>query len=243
MKKLLYLFSATLLVLTSCSSDDNNSSDPVASTLLKKMVYVSTGESYTVDFTYSGNKLMSYVDTEGYKSTFTYTGDLVVKVVDTDEKGSVEETIDYTYTTGKLTSETRLETGSAYKYKTKYTHNADGTVSYEEFRVAVDTGVEQEYGYIGKFTFKDGNLIKEEKSYYGSDSSVTYEYDTKNSPLKNVIGFNLLMDSDYSINNVIKRTTPNDITTNTYTYNANGFPTEQKSFINGGSDGISTFTY
>jgi hypothetical protein len=243
MKKLLYLFSATLLVLSSCSSDDDTTSAPTATVLLKKASYVSTGESFTTDFTYSGNKLVSYVDSFGDKTTFTYTGELITKIVDTDNKGVVDQTTEFTYTNGKLTSEISLEPGDDYKYKTKYVHNTDGTISFEEFRVLVATGVEQKSDYSGKYTFIGGNLVKKEKSSLASNSSETYEYDTKNSPLKNVIGFNLLMDSDYSINNVIKRTTPNDITTNTYTYNANGFPTEQKSFINGVSDGTTTFTY
>jgi hypothetical protein len=245
MKKLLYLFSASLLVLTSCSSDDSNSSEPTP-ILLKKMSYVSSGESYTLDFTYSGNKIVSNVDSYGDKTTFIYTGDLITKIVDTDDKGDVDYTTEFTYTNGKLTSEISLESGDAYKYKTKYVHNTDGTISFEEFRVAVATGVEQEYGYIGKYTFKDGNLVKKEKSYYGSESFTTYEYDAKNHPIKNVLGFNLLLDDEESsINNIVKRTYSNsaDIYTNTYKYNAEGFPTEQKSFNNGALDGTSTFTY
>ena len=54
MKKLLYLFSASLLVLSSCSSDD----DTTATVLVKKVSYVSIWDSYTVDFTYSGNKIV-----------------------------------------------------------------------------------------------------------------------------------------------------------------------------------------
>ena len=192
MKKLLYLFSASLLVLSSCSSDD----DTTATVLLKKASYVSTGESFTTDFTYSGNKLVSWVDSFGDKKTFTYTGDLITKIVDTDDKGNVDYTTEFTYTNGKLTSEISLETGDDYKYKTKYVHNTDGTISFEEFRVAVATGKEEKYGDIGKYTFKNGNLVKKEKSYNGTNSSETYEYDAKNNPFKNVVGFNLFVDDE-----------------------------------------------
>ncbi|CAN1505183.1 hypothetical protein MCETHM1_00618 [Flavobacteriaceae bacterium] len=249
MKKLLYLFSATLLVLSSCSSDDDTTSAPTTTVLLKKSSYVSTGESFTTDFTYSGNKLVSSVDSFGDKTTFTYTGELITKIVDTDNKGVVDQTTEFTYTNGKLTSEISLETGDDYKYKTKYVHNTDGTISFEDFRVAVATGKEEEYGYIGKYTFKNGNLVKKEKSYYGTNSSETYEYDAKNNPFKNVVGFNLLVNDEEGayVNNIVKRTYSNstDIYTNTYEYkyNAESFPTEQKGFYNGASDGISTFTY
>ena len=247
MKKLLYLFSASLLVLSSCSSDD----DTTATVLLKKASYVSTGESFTTDFTYSGNKLVSWVDSFGDKKTFTYTGDLITKIVDTDDKGNVDYTTEFTYTNGKLTSEISLETGDDYKYKTKYVHNTDGTISFEEFRVAVATGKEEEYGDIGKYTFKNGNLVKIEKSYYGTNSSETYEYDAKNNPFKNVVGFNLFVNDEEGayVNNIVKRTYSNSNSTGTYTntyeykYNAEGFPTEQKDFYNGASDGTTTYTY
>lgn len=245
MKKLLYLFSASLLVLSSCSSDD----DTTATVLLKKASYVSNGESFTTDFTYSGNKLVSWVDSFGYKKTFTYTGDLITKIVDTDDKGNVDYTTEFTYTNGKLTSEISLETGADYKYKTKYVHNTDGTISFEEFRVAVATGKEEKYGDIGKYTFKNGNLVKKEKSYYGTNSSETYEYDAKNNPFKNVVGFNLFVNDEEGayVNNIVKRTYSNSTGTYTntyeYKYNAEGFPTEQKDFYNGALDGTTTYTY
>ena len=247
MKKLLYLFSASLLVLSSCSSDD----DTTATVLLKKASYVSTGESFTTDFTYSGNKLVSWVDSFGDKKTFTYTGDLITKIVDTDDKGNVDYTTEFTYTNGKLTSALSLEDGDDYKYKTKYVHNTDGTISFEEFRVAVATGKEEKYGDIGKYTFKNGNLVKKEKSYYGTNSSETYEYDAKNNPFKNVVGFNLFVNDEEGayVNNIVKRTYSNSNSTDTYTntyeykYNAEGFPTEQKDFYNGASDGTTTYTY
>ena len=247
MKKLLYLFSASLLVLSSCSSDD----DTTATVLVKKVSYVSIGERYTVDFTYSGNKIVSNVNNYGEKTTFTYTGDLITKIVDTDDKGNVDYTTEFTYTNGKLTSEISLETGADYKYKTKYVHNTDGTISFEEFRVAVATGKEEEYGDIGKYTFKNGNLVKIEKSYYGTNSSETYEYDAKNNPFKNVVGFNLFVNDEEGayVNNIVKRTYSNSNSTGTYTntyeykYNAEGFPTEQKDFYNGASGGTTTYTY
>lgn len=246
MKKLFLFIGASLLMLTSCSSDDSNSSEPTATVLLKKTSTVSNGKTYTQDFTYSGNKIVSNVDRDGNKTAFTYTGDFITKVVNIDNKGVVDYTIDFTYTNGKLTSKLTYESGEKYKYKTKYVHNTDGTISFEEFRVALDTGVEQESGNIGKYTYKGGNLIKKEKSYYGSESIISYEYDAKNNPFKNVLGFNLLLDEEMSTNNIVKTTFSNskDIVTRTFIYNADGFPTEQKGFYNGDLiDGTSTLIY
>ncbi|OAZ05336.1 hypothetical protein [Flavobacterium succinicans] len=246
MKKLLSLLGATLLVLASCSTDDTNSSNPTASILVKKMSTVNNGKTYTQDFTYSGNKIVSTVDSDGNKTAYTYTGDFITKIVDTDNKGAVDYTIEFSYTNSKLTSKTTYESGAQYKYRTKYVHNTDGTISYEEFRTAVATGVEQEYGYIGKYTYKGGNLIKNEYLYYGSENTASYEYDTKNTPFKNVLGFNLLLEEDMTSNNIVKITysKSKDVISNTYIYNADGFPTEQKGFYNGALiKGPTTFIY
>ena len=94
-------------------------------------------------------------------------------------------------------------------------------------------------------------MKKEKKSYNGYESSVTYEYDAKNNPFKNVVGFNLFVNDEEGayVNNIVKRTYSNSNSTGTYTntyeykYNAEGFPTEQKDFYNGASRGTTTYTY
>jgi hypothetical protein len=247
MKKLLCLFGASLLVLTSCSNDDSTPVDPATTILPKTITNIYGGKSLPTQITYDNKKIVSIVHSKGEKNVYTYTGDVITKEVEYDEKGILDSTTEYIYTNGKLSSKISLETGTDYKYKTKYTHNTDGTISYEEFRIAVATGVEQQYGDTGKYTYKDGNLVKKENSYYGSVGSSTYEYDTKNSPFKNVLGYSLLIDEQPSANNVVKRTyisgSSTYISTRTYIYNSNGFPTEVVSVENGQSDGTTQFVY
>jgi hypothetical protein len=235
MKKLLYLFSASLLVLTSCSKDDSPTIDPVTSTFVKKMVSTGIDGDVTTSITYNGNKVVSFVSNNIYKTNFTYTGDLITKVESLDEKNVIDSTIEYLYKDGKVISSTEKEVGAAYNYKIKYTYNSDGTVSFEEFKIDTTTGVEKEDGTIGKYTFKNGNLVKRESSYYGSENSVTYEYDAKYNPFKNVLGYNLLLDNEElgSANNSVKNTRVSGSTyvnTSTFVYDVNNFPTEEKSF-------------
>jgi len=241
MKKLLYLFAASLLVFTSCSKDDD-SSNSTSSILPKKIITTySDGDIETLNYVYSGNKIVSNTDQNGSQMKYTYTGDFITKIEELDKDGKLDLTTDYTYLNGKLNTsiEKSAAAGATYYYKTKFTHSADGTISYDQLRGLIATGVEQEYGATGKYTFKDGNLIKLEVSYYGTDYSYVYEYDTKNNPGKNILGYSLLLeDEDSPINNVIKQTSTsgNAIRTTSYTYDVNNYPTQKIiNFTNGTS--------
>lgn len=235
MKKFLCLLGAVAFVFTSCSKDDNDSSDPTSSVLVKKIIDVrSNGESYTRLVTYNGNKITSIAEEDGYLTKYYYTGNLITKIEEIDETGVIEHTTDYEYSGDKLISLTDKAPDAVYSYKTKFVYNSDGTVSFDEFRINVSTGVEQEYGEVGKFTFKDGNLVKKETSYYGYDYLTVYEYDNNHNPFKNITGFNSLLD-EATVNNVIKQTQTSgsgaDLhtseTTYTYKYDANNYPIEK----------------
>ncbi|WP_374175258.1 hypothetical protein [Flavobacterium tructae] len=253
MKKLLYLFTASLLVLTSCSNDDNNSPDPASSILVKKIIYVEKdGDSSFEDVVYNGNKIVSITGQDGSVYKYTYTGNLITKTEEIDAKGVVDNTTEYSYANGKLATSIDKNTDAEFYYKTKYTHNADGTVSYDNFRGVVATGAEEEYGATGKYTFKDGNLVKLEVSYYGSETLYVYEYDAKNYPFKNVTGLSLLLDDETTVNNIVKETSTSgsganirtNITTYTYKYDANNYPTEKvRSYQSGSSASTETTQY
>ena len=78
MKKLLYLFTFLMIILSSCSSDNDDSSSPV---LLKK--YVETledGSTFTMNFNYNGNKLLGSTGDFNSSTTVTYTGNLITEI-------------------------------------------------------------------------------------------------------------------------------------------------------------------
>jgi hypothetical protein len=240
MKKFLHFLAALILVLiSSCSSDDSSSDSDSNLVLPKKFDYVSEGKSHSNQYIYNGNKIVSIIGDDGGKSTYSYTGDLITKIVITDINGAIILTIEYVYINGKLSSRTQLQTGESTKFKIKYTHNTDGTVSVVGFTINAATGVEQDRYEGEKYIYKDGNLTAIEYEGRPSDSS-TFEYDTKNNPFKNVLGFNLLL--EYDFNNRVKATYSNTVVTHTYKYNVDGFPTEIKTFQNGTSY-LATYTY
>jgi hypothetical protein len=240
MKKILCLLSAIVLVFTSCSKDDNDSSGSASSILVKKVTEFENGTPVSRDIQYNGNKIVSITEADGSQMKFTYNGNQIIKIEEFDDQGFSDGSVEYGYTNGLMTSYIE-KYDDEYNHKTKYVHNNDGTVAYEQFKVNNKTGVEEKYGQTGKLTFKDGNLIKAERSYSNFNSIEIYEYDTKNSPLKNVVGWNLILDDEPTSNNVIKRTYTSgsgdnihtDTTTYSYKYDVNNFPTEKVASFSG----------
>lgn len=232
-KKTLYLFSAILLVLTSCSKDETTteqvSSAPV---FVKKIIRIHNtnnpgGTTETEYYKYDGNKIVSVTESVlGFVSTYTYTGNVITKIEER-VNGDFRNSNEYTYYNGKVVVRVfKSRYGSTTLTTTySYTYNPNGTVSYNS------TG---NYQSTGVLTFLNGNLVKNETFYNGSPNTIyTFEFDTKNNPFKNVLGFNLLFDQNtdmFSPNNMIKDGSrgSNNFDNYIFKYDANGFPTEKK---------------
>lgn len=237
MKKLLYLFSAAL-VLVSCTNDydascfkknvnpikndtilppkkdsiplPNIDSIPVIvePILLKKLVYTSaTGYISTIELLYDGIKIVSDKDASNL-TFFTYTGDVITKIEKADLSGNVYITKKYFYENGKVDYILLNQFGSYFKIK--YTYNSDGSISYERLNsdsLGNDLGSTP---ISGRYTFSGGNLIKHELSNGNSDLIYTYEYDSKNNPRINILGGKFLIDQlEFGVNNPTKRTITN----------------------------------
>lgn len=203
MKKKLFCFLATsLLVLTSCSNDDNNGTiEPVKVITPKSITYQrENGENIDVNtLIYNGNKIVS-ASCLAYgrimKTVFTYTGNLITKTEGFTDDQLFSTTL-YTYDNGKLKEEsyflpTQLE--DAFYYKKVYTHNSDNTISYKVYRH--ENPAEPEDG-THTLTFINGNLVKRKTEYSGLNPYYKYvyeyKYDNKNNPLKNILGLDLIL--------------------------------------------------
>jgi hypothetical protein len=258
MKKLLFLFSASFLVLASCSNEsvslptDSQTGD-LATTMFPRKVIITIPlfDVATAVMTYDNDKIINSIGDEG-KTNYTYTGNVITKTVDLDKSNVVEYTNEYTYKNGKVASFVKTEPGSPLIYTTVYTYNPDGSVSYKETSKDAVTNVE-EIESTGVLTFKAGNIVKAVETSNGFVNTTTYEYDNKNSPYKNILGLNLLLDTEdfVSVNNIVKATENSsssggtfseDVWTNSYKYNAKGFPTEVKGFDSDGKS-IGTIQY
>jgi len=233
MKKLLYLFSAVALMLTSCSSDDDNTTVSQNGTLLKKMILTSPDEdddSYwnsTVNFTYNGNKIVQYVDEDNYKAVFTYTGDLITKIEYFNNNLLDGQDLFSYNSNGKLIEFRDLSMDVNYEIKHVYSYNSNGTITVTKYQGTIgNTTLSSTTPDI--YTFTNNEISST------SDGSITY--DSKNNPFKNVTGYKEIMtpefSDDYLIvfgrnNNIISAPVGTSTTQgifSTYTYNSDNYP-------------------
>ncbi|MBF4473446.1 hypothetical protein [Flavobacterium sp. HJJ] len=232
------------MLISSCSSDDS-SSDSSTNMVLPKTVTITypnpefSSHNRRTVMTYDGNKILTSVD-EYSKTVFTYDGNFIVKQVkfDIDYKGNEvkDAEVSYTYENGKLKTRTlREEFSTEYPngqliYKTVYTHVSDNEVTYMFYSVDSKTNVEIK-DHQGVLIYKDGNLVKEEELTFNiiyRDTRV-YEYDDKNAPFKNILGYNLLLNGvSIGNNNITSGSSLSNLFVyiGNYIYGDNGYPTK-----------------
>jgi len=252
MKKLLLLCVALVAVLTSCANDDSSeNSFPEDSSILPKTISytypdISLGTNSKITLSYDGNKILTSVE-DDTKTIFTYTGNVITRQekFDVDSKGIETKDIEvnYTYENGKL--KTRVTKNKypdgEYIGKTVYIHTSENLVSFTNYSVNSDTKIETKIN-DGSLTYENGNLIKYQSVNGNSVSTRFFEYDGKNNPCKNILGFNLLLldGIDFSVNNILKinrvETEFPDpvIYLTTYVYNDKNYPIKHTSFAGDG---------
>ncbi|WP_162127265.1 hypothetical protein [Flavobacterium phycosphaerae] len=235
--KLLCIVAIVSLTFASCSTD----SDGNQSKLLKRLVEVSNdGSSTETVFTYDGNKIISS-NSDAKTTEFTYTNNLITTIVEVDNATLVQNKLDYTYDNNQL-----VKVVSSTNYEMHYSHNANGTVTYE--KTTKDSANNEVKLYHGVLYFQNGNLTKDERTFddtaanVNSTQKVTYQYDSKSNPLVNILGFNKLLDQSatMSANNIAainKASTviytdtdqiisSNDLYESAFKYDADNYPSE-----------------
>lgn len=246
MKKALILIGIISLILPSCSNDENNS--------VKEELFLPKSISYTYQnhpeenyksvMIYNENKIVS-MNNGAVITRYTYDGNLITKLqrfsIDSQGKESKVRDVTYSYANGKLVKKIMVSNFSEehpagnFSVTTTYNHNTDGTISSIVY-MPNSTDID----YTGILTYQDKNLIKSVLTVisdpsYGTEIDV-YEYDIKNNPLKNILGFDLLLGeiSFFGSNNVLKltRTTKQSseiLYQPVYLYDQNSYPTKVSS--------------
>lgn len=227
MRKVFALAATALFICTSCSSDDNtNVTTPQDNTLLKKTVTTDQeGNTQASFYTYDGNKIVSILDENGKSRQYAYTGNLITKIKVVGSNYEDERTFEYNSNNQKTSLIIRYKynsNGSIYEQWIKYiyTYNQNGTVTAQIY-VA-----EQE----NEWTFSDtSNISYTENSIKQKTTATTITtiYDTKNSPMKNVLGFKEYMLPEGFLNNAVSESvegSSNETYTYNHTYNNNNYP-------------------
>jgi hypothetical protein len=252
MKKILAM-AAIALFMVSCSDDDSNSNQ--ADTKLTKVVTTDSDGALTSTLTYNGNKLTEINSTDGEKSTFTYDGNLITewKTFDADNQLISKDTYEYNSQNQLITYyEFYYDADGTEGYKTTYVYNSNGSIAFTEYSGDVDD--------LNSFTEQTSTGVITDTTLtttydMGEDTeTVTYTFDGKNSPVKNITGMDKIgfagtygtkkfnkenvVSQSYSYNGsaaVIESTT-------VYTYNSASFPLTETMTDDSGTS-TTTYTY
>ena len=231
MKKLILTILASSFIL-SCSTDsaNDNSNNPSTTGMLVKTI---TREGLTTTVNYNGNKVINASSTDGQNQTFTYSGNLITQVEGSGSSIIFTQTCSYSnnlmvsdnYIYGSIPNQ-QLESSV-------YIYNSNGTITENKTITFTDADPANNYSYLYKQYYSQGNLIK--KEYYTFDNSVpalnsttTYTYDNKNPPYKSITGFlAIISNTKNNVISEIKKDSSNIVTESvqyTYQYNSNDYP-------------------
>ncbi len=238
MKKVLTMAAVALFMMTSCSDDDSNSTNnPETAILPTKLIETNPDGEVTMTFSYDGTKLTGVNRNDGSNDVFTYTGDLVTELK--SYQGDIlmyKELFQYN-TQNQLVAYYVFDYDSEDYSKYAYVHNSNGTIAYKEYNGSSENPADfTELTAEGVIT--DTTLTT--TYIYGTTTEtdvLTYTYDGKNSPMRNITGFDKIgfAGTDGSLKNYFENVVSQSYTTfggtqpvlervTTYTYNADNFP-------------------
>ena len=234
MKKVFALFgAAAFLAFSACSGDDDaTATDPIVSddVLVKKINYQfnGDGEDYEVTYTYDGNKLVKGVYDMGGEERYFYNGDQISRIEYDDAEFSAE--VFFTYDNSGMLTEVRYqEPEDDYEERSTFASVNATTVTETYYSGSIGNTTPD---WTATLTLVDGEVAQKVQNGF---STYTYVYDTKNSPFKNVTGFAAIAHANAgdhetegrskNILSIHNDTENQNYTVNTFTYNANNYPT------------------
>ncbi|MGK4567091.1 hypothetical protein [Flavobacterium sp. 3HN19-14] len=224
MKKLLYLFSFAAIV-SSCTGNNDDGPSATEDFLIKKIVFNDGETTITSKISYNDHKITGTVDSDGTHTVVTYTGDLITKWESFFGNQVVErETFEYN-AQGQLTTYTDIEFEDGYGEKFEYTHNSDGTISFDRFYG--DANAQDTFEFSGR-------IYADKLEQYSTDpdlptTTTTYVFDSKNNPFMNITGYGKIafaagQNLNYMNNIVEERYNGTLYNSSTFTYNSHDFP-------------------
>lgn len=204
--------------------------DPTETILLRRIVNTYPGAGIadqTAVYNYNGNKIVSeiYTDSQGLQTTTTYNydGDNIALIEEREEGELVyRETFQYN-TSNKLETYIAVDFWEDTSIKETYVHNPDGSIDVTRLIGDLDTQTEDDG--TSKIYFVSGEV---DRITFSSGNTITYTYDNKNNPFKNVLGFNKIAFVDGEARgiskNILQTTGSTPDFDFTYTYNTDNYP-------------------
>ncbi|WP_313804290.1 hypothetical protein [Flavobacterium sp.] len=231
---------ALVSVFASCSLDDDfemtdtdASKMSVNALLVRSIATISErdGTMITDDYQYNGSKLLKINSSDGREIVYTYAGDLIIrKDFFQDNILNSKEIFEYNRQY-QLIKYKRQNASGVTTYNAIYTNNTDGTVSVKGYSGGTTNQSSQ---ILDRKVFTSGIRVNKVENYTTQNGSpatqvFNYSYDTKNSPFKNITGFDKLAYYDitvnsnyYNVQSVTRGTT--EVESVQYTYNGENYP-------------------
>lgn len=243
MKKIYSFFIGVMVVLlASCSGVSKEavkSSSPVL--LTKTIETFSDGSTLTTNFTYNGNKLVGWTDSEGEKETFSYdsSGRLISSQLQEYNDEDVLETIPVTFSydsQGRLAS---FEFDKSTKIELVYKADDVILVNYYNLNALSES-------FLWKYS--NGNKVSETGQSISEGQNWGSQYDDHNNPFVNIYMFTEAFKYylDLNNNNLVKRifngeANSPDSSSMSYTYNSLGYPLTDSLVFEGETSTIQYF--
>jgi len=254
MKKLLYLFCASLLILTSCSKDDSQDSTADNVVLVKKAISNNGTSTDFLEYGYSGKKLTRITPSIAGVAffDFSYDGDLINGSKRYNGDNVVDFEMVYEYDSKqRLVTEKTLSKVYSFGEKKVFVYNSDGTIGFTKF--SGDLIKQDEIIGTGTIWLNDeGETIKVEE--YQDDallSRTEYTYDDKKCIFNNIPAYNklfllgeiakthnILTYKAYDNNNVLAYSYSNK-----YAYNTANYPVSVITTFKDGTVGTTDWIY
>lgn len=192
MKKIALLFSVLFVAFSSCTDDIDDAKFNTSETLLQKIVTRDGIGTYETVFKYDGKKIIEARSVRENKE-FIYEGDKISKISwhkNPEAENNLSQYVDFEYyPDGKLKS---------FKKYLESPLDVEFTYAGEDRVDFVATSTRSTYSFTGYFKVKDNEIAEYVYLNGGTPRpSVEYQYDNKNHPLKNVIGYNKLFLFNY----------------------------------------------
>ncbi|MES2240681.1 MAG: hypothetical protein V4497_10540 [Bacteroidota bacterium] len=236
--RIILFISFVSIFLTSCSNDKEETE--TSKNFIKIIQTTENGVSEHSVFAYFDNQIISS-DNPKENISYTYKDGLITKIVSYDKLNQLTLTLDYAYLRGKLIKITSSDDEVTY-----YTHNSNGTVYYEKYKL--NSQNKEELVHHGTLFFEDENLVKDERVFDDEDeelanATTSFEYDAFKNPYSSILGYDKLLDKGVAVskNNpliTVAETTivvsgqtisSANVYRNEFEYDADDYPTEQVS--------------
>jgi hypothetical protein len=229
MKKKLWLLAITATFLVSCSSEDSTNTT-ASGPLVKTMIIDSANpadDDYNLLFTYSGDKLKTVKDSGVLIEQYIYTGDKLTRINHPEDNTYI--VIEYTGDQVSKFTEYEPDFDSATKTVVTYSGNTFTRTVYDG-----DMTIQSDLILTEVCTVQNGNLTQYTRTSFGTSTTETVSYDTKNNPFKNISNYEIFqvlnLDIDGNLNNETASSTFGINYTINYTYNSDNYPLTELTF-------------